>query len=63
MSDKCTYDPRPLKGYPIGMFHCPMCGEMVLAGVSHPDYSILDDGDVETDDTETGDNKVRGDNE
>ena len=22
-----------LKGAPIGMYHCPICGEMVLAGV------------------------------
>jgi hypothetical protein len=25
------------------MYHCPECGEMVLAGVAHPDYSILED--------------------
>jgi hypothetical protein len=31
----CTYDPQEAKG-PIGMFHCPECGEMVLAGVPHP---------------------------
>lgn len=35
----CTYDPRKLKDLPMGMFHCPECGEMVLAGVEHPDYS------------------------
>lgn len=34
----CTYDPRVMAGEPIGMFHCPECGEMVLAGVAHPDY-------------------------
>jgi hypothetical protein len=32
-------------GKPIGMFHCPICGEMVLACFPHPDYSILDDED------------------
>ena len=32
----CTYDPSPLKGVPIGMFHCPECGEMVVAGMEHP---------------------------
>ena len=32
----CDFDPRPLAGMPIGMFHCPACGEMVLAGVAHP---------------------------
>ena len=31
----CTYDPtKDNKG--LGMFHCPDCGEMVLAGVAHP---------------------------
>lgn len=32
---KCTYDPTKLKGAPIGMFHCPLCGCMVLAGIPH----------------------------
>lgn len=31
----CTYDPRPLLGAPMGMFHCPECGCMVLAGMEH----------------------------
>lgn len=35
---KCSYDPLPLKGHPIGMFHCPECGEMILAGMGHPDF-------------------------
>ena len=34
---KCNYDPRPLLGQPIGMFHCPECGAMVVAGCAHPD--------------------------
>jgi acetone carboxylase gamma subunit len=32
-----------MAGQPIGMFHCPECGEMVIAGIPHPDYSILDE--------------------
>lgn len=32
----CDYDPTGLAGQPIGMFHCPDCGCMVLAGVAHP---------------------------
>ena len=40
---KCSYDPSPLIGLPIGMFHCPECGEMVVAGIEHPDYDLLDD--------------------
>lgn len=34
--DNCDFDPVPLKGQPIGMFHCPICGEMVVAGLPHP---------------------------
>lgn len=34
-----------LKGLPIGMYHCPSCGDMQLAGVPHvppdPDYERL----------------------
>ena len=37
---KCTFDPMAdiYKDAPIGMFHCPECGEMVLAGMPHPDW-------------------------
>ncbi len=41
MSDtkkKCEFDPTKFKNMPLGMFHCPECGEMVLAGLPHPDY-------------------------
>lgn len=36
----CPYDPIPLADSAIGMFHCPLCGEMVIAGMHHPDASI-----------------------
>lgn len=36
MDEQCKYDPRELTGQPIGMFHCPSCGDMVLAGLPHP---------------------------
>jgi len=32
---KCTFDPTIYAGMPIGMFHCPECGEMQLAGQPH----------------------------
>jgi len=37
---RCTYDPTPLVGVPLGMFHCPgddqgPCGCMVIAGFAH----------------------------
>ena len=33
--DGCPHDPTIYKGLPIGMYHCPICGEMVLAGLAH----------------------------
>jgi hypothetical protein len=44
MANKCKFDPKIYAGLPIGMFHCPECGEMVIAAMDHPDYSVLDDG-------------------
>jgi len=41
--NKCTFDPKIYKDQPIGMFHCPECGEMVIAGMDHLDYSLLDE--------------------
>ena len=34
--EQCPHDPRETTG-PIGMYHCPDCGEMVLAGMAHPE--------------------------
>lgn len=42
----CPHDPKQTTG-PIGMYHCPECGEMVLAGMDHPDYSLLEKEDQE----------------
>ena len=36
MSYACTHDPVKLSGQPIGMYHCPECGLMVVAGMPHP---------------------------
>lgn len=33
----CDEKPEELLGEPIGMYHCPDCGAMVVAGVPHPD--------------------------
>lgn len=41
--EKCQFDPTMPTYGAIGMFHCPECGEMVMAGVKHPDYSRLDE--------------------
>jgi hypothetical protein len=32
----CDEKPETLLGQPIGMYHCPDCGEMVLVGYEHP---------------------------
>lgn len=50
---KCDFDPTPLIGEPIGMFHCPSCGEMVIAGMPHPDYDLLDDEGLDGTDIRT----------
>ena len=33
--DKCPYKPELLTGLPIGMHHCPVCTDMVVAGIKH----------------------------
>lgn len=38
----CTHDPKQTFGA-IGMYHCPDCGEMQVAGFDHA--GIMDDGD------------------
>lgn len=45
---KCPEDPVALKGAPLGMYHCPVCGCMQVAGLSHmcdPDECLLEDCD------------------
>lgn len=32
----CIEKPELLKGKPIGQYHCPDCGAMVMAGIPHP---------------------------
>jgi hypothetical protein len=35
-SEHCPFDPIPYANMPLGMFHCPLCSEMVIAGMAHP---------------------------
>jgi hypothetical protein len=37
----CEHKPELTEG-PIGMYHCPECGKMVLAGMPHPDWDNID---------------------
>jgi hypothetical protein len=32
------WEPQQLVGVPLGQYHCPYCGAMVIAGVPHLDY-------------------------
>lgn len=32
----CNEKPEKLLGYPIGQYHCPDCGAMLMAGCPHP---------------------------
>jgi hypothetical protein len=32
------WEPQQLVGVPMGQYHCPYCGAMVVAGVAHLDY-------------------------
>ena len=34
------WDPQQLKGAPLGQYHCPYCGSMVMAGQEHLDYRL-----------------------
>jgi hypothetical protein len=38
--ERCPWpwDPQQRAGVPLGQYHCPYCGAMVLAGVAHLDY-------------------------
>jgi hypothetical protein len=43
MGEPCPwpYDPMVIVAngpVPLGMYHCPYCGTMVIAGLPHPDY-------------------------
>ncbi len=45
--EKCDFDPVQYKGAAMGMFHCPECGQMVLAGMPHPQYWLDLEGETE----------------
>lgn len=36
----CLENPERLAGAPIGMYHCPWCGCMQLAGTPHTPHEI-----------------------
>jgi hypothetical protein len=38
------WDPPQLLGAPLGQYHCPYCGAMVMAGMDHIDYRDNSEG-------------------
>jgi len=40
----CDHDPSTVHGA-IGMYHCPLCGEMQIAGLSHTKIMEVKDWD------------------
>ena len=40
----CSEHPETLLGQPIGMYHCPACGEMQMAGCFHLPREFDDEG-------------------
>jgi hypothetical protein len=41
-------DPLRIFGHPLGMYHCPYCGSMVMASWPHTDYTALSNPTEET---------------
>jgi hypothetical protein len=43
MGERCPWpwEPQQLVGVPLGQYHCPFCGAMVIAGIPHVDYRRL----------------------
>lgn len=35
------WEPQQMTGVPLGQYHCRWCGEMVVAGLPHPDYADM----------------------
>ena len=46
MGERCPWpwEPQQLVGAPLGQYHCPYCGAMVMAGMEHIDYGPDGDG-------------------
>jgi hypothetical protein len=40
---ECFEHSEMLCGLPCGMYHCPYCGEMIVAGIPHPDKAAYEE--------------------
>lgn len=45
-SGECPYEPEHLIGVPLGMFHCEVCGRMIVAGMPHGPIKWIGDFDT-----------------
>lgn len=43
--NSCDFDPTQEPYASLGQFHCPSCGKIILGGIPHLDWSIMDDPD------------------
>lgn len=45
LGERCPWpwEPQQMVGFPMGQYHCPHCGAMVLAGRPHIDYGEVDE--------------------
>lgn len=46
MGERCAWPFDPLLvvangPVPLGMYHCPSCGALVVAGLPHADYALV----------------------
>lgn len=45
----CPHDPNSMCGKPIGQYHCPVCGAMVVACCEHPPMVLINEYHLEYD--------------
>jgi hypothetical protein len=49
VGEPCPFPMDPLlmpKGAPLGQYHCPYCGDMVVAGLPHGDWRNVNDAEL-----------------
>ena len=42
-SKPCPFDPTALYAEAFSELTCPVCGEMIVAGIAHPAYWLVDE--------------------
>jgi hypothetical protein len=56
MGERCPWpwEPQQLVGAPIGQYHCSYCMAMVMAGMPHLDYAVVNSLDEHRGDSRGG---------